>query len=249
MAGSNRPDHEKCERWNQDRQDYREVDDGWMEWIGEHREVLLTGNARSATISPVSSRRYGADVAFENKEGSELAGPTDDVAPRFRVGLTALLLAIAGWGVADLILDDLDTWFSLHGLVELGFILSCLASVVYLWLGWMRTRQGLRFAEEQAVANEEERDQWRLRATKLLQGLGAEIDAQFGRWSLTSAEREVALLILKGLGHREAANVLQRSERTVRQHAVVVYRKSGLAGRAELAAFFLEDLLLPVGEK
>jgi hypothetical protein len=31
----------------------------------------------------------------------------------------------------------------------------------------------------------------------------------------------------------------------VRQHAVAVYRKSGLAGRAELAAFFLEDLLLP----
>jgi hypothetical protein len=32
---------------------------------------------------------------------------------------------------------------------------------------------------------------------------------------------------------------------TVRQHAVAVYRKSGLAGRAELSAFFLEDLLLP----
>jgi hypothetical protein len=31
----------------------------------------------------------------------------------------------------------------------------------------------------------------------------------------------------------------------VRQHAVSVYRKSGLSGRAELAAFFLEDLLLP----
>jgi len=38
---------------------------------------------------------------------------------------------------------------------------------------------------------------------------------------------------------------LERSERTVRQHAVAVYRKSGLAGRAELSAFFLEDLLLP----
>jgi hypothetical protein len=54
------------------------------------------------------------------------------------------------------------------------------------------------------------------------------------------------MLLLKGLGHREAAAVLERSERTVRQHAVSVYRKSGLAGRAELSAFFLEDLLLPV---
>ncbi len=39
--------------------------------------------------------------------------------------------------------------------------------------------------------------------------------------------------------------MLERSERTVRQHAIAVYSKSGLAGRAELAAFFLEDLLLP----
>jgi hypothetical protein len=56
----------------------------------------------------------------------------------------------------------------------------------------------------------------------------------------------VAMLLLKGLGHKEAASVLDRSERTVRQHAVSVYRKSGLAGRAELSAFFLEDLLLPM---
>jgi DNA-binding CsgD family transcriptional regulator len=59
-------------------------------------------------------------------------------------------------------------------------------------------------------------------------------------------ERQVAMLLLKGLGHKEAAIVLDRSERPVRQHAVSVYRKSGLSGRAELAAFFIEDLLLPM---
>lgn len=36
------------------------------------------------------------------------------------------------------------------------------------------------------------------------------------------------------------------SERTVRQQALSVYRKAKLAGRAELSAFFLEDLLAPV---
>ena len=80
---------------------------------------------------------------------------------------------------------------------------------------------------------------------RLLAGLGAAIELQFERWGLTPAEKDVALLLLKGLGHKEAAGVLERSERTVRQHAIAVYRKSGLAGRAELAAFFLEDLLLP----
>ena len=48
---------------------------------------------------------------------------------------------------------------------------------------------------------------------------------------------------------KEAANLTQRSERTMRQHAVSVYRKSGLGGRAELAAFFFEDMLLPSADR
>ena len=65
------------------------------------------------------------------------------------------------------------------------------------------------------------------------------------RWSLTPAERDVALLQLKGLRHKEIADLRKTSERTVRQQALAVYRKSGLNGRNDLAAFFLEDLLLP----
>jgi DNA-binding NarL/FixJ family response regulator len=59
------------------------------------------------------------------------------------------------------------------------------------------------------------------------------------------AEREVALLLVKGLSSNEIATVRATSERTVRQQSQAVYRKAGVAGRAELAAFFLEDLLLP----
>jgi DNA-binding CsgD family transcriptional regulator len=175
-----------------------------------------------------------------------MATPTDDVGLRFRVGLTALLIAIATWGVVDLVLDRPQEWLSVHVLVEIGFVLLSLGSVLYLWLSWMQTRRSLGRAEGRLAENEVDRDRWRGRATKLLQGLGAEIDSQFERWSLTPTERQVAMLLLKGLGHKEAASVLDRSERTVRQHAVSVYRKSGLAGRAELAAFFLEDLLLPM---
>ncbi len=39
------------------------------------------------------------------------------------------------------------------------------------------------------------------------------------------------------------------TETTIRQQALALYRKSGLGSRAELSAFFLEDLLLPVGER
>jgi hypothetical protein len=45
--------------------------------------------------------------------------------------------------------------------------------------------------------------------------------------------------------HKQIAARTGRSERTVRQHAVSVYERSGIGGRAELAAFYLQGLLPP----
>ena len=88
-------------------------------------------------------------------------------------------------------------------------------------------------------------ERWREESRSMMTALSSAIDDQFGRWDLTPAEREVGLLLLKGLSFKEIAGVRNTSERTVRQQAQILYRKAGLMGRAELAAFFLEDLLLP----
>ena len=87
---------------------------------------------------------------------------------------------------------------------------------------------------------------WRSEARTFLNGLGEAIETQFSRWNLTEAEREVALLLLKGLSHREIATVRAVSERTVREQARSIYSKAGLTGRTALSAFFLEDLLAPI---
>ena len=89
--------------------------------------------------------------------------------------------------------------------------------------------------------------QWRTEARTLLHGLGDAIDEQFKRWNLTEAEREVALLLLKGLSLKEIAQVRSTSERTIRAQARALYGKAGVTGRASLSAFFLEDLLAPIG--
>jgi len=81
-------------------------------------------------------------------------------------------------------------------------------------------------------------------AESALAGFSGAVEQQFVKWNLTPTEREVALLLLKGYGHKQVAAKTGRSERTVRQHAVSVYEKSGLGGRAELAAFFLEGVML-----
>jgi DNA-binding CsgD family transcriptional regulator len=87
---------------------------------------------------------------------------------------------------------------------------------------------------------------WRSEARTYLNGLGEAIEAQFSRWNLTEAEREVALLLLKGLSLKEIASVRATSERTVRVQTRTLYAKAGLSGRAALSAFFLEDLLAPI---
>lgn len=87
---------------------------------------------------------------------------------------------------------------------------------------------------------------WRSEARSHLDGLGRAINEQFSRWNLTEAEREVALLLLKGLSIKEIASVRATSERTIREQARSIYTKAGLTGRAALSAFFLEDLLAPI---
>lgn len=159
--------------------------------------------------------------------------------PLFVIGL---LLVIAVFGVIDLFLDAPETLWSLHVLFDLAFVLVAGGAAAYLWWGMQTT---LGRMQRMAAAKELERDAWRERARTLLEGLGEAIDRQLREWKLTEAERATAIFLLKGYSHKEIARLTQRSERTVRQHAVVVYRKSGLAGRAELSAFFLEDLLLP----
>ncbi len=164
---------------------------------------------------------------------------------RLRLVLTLLLTGIALGGAIDLWLDWPNDPGALHIGIEAALLVMSLGGIAFLWSGWMSARRSLTRSVETSHRLTAERDEWRERAEKLLRGLGEEIDAQLRRWTLTPAEREIALLLLKGYGHKQIASLLGRSERTVRQHSVAVYRKSGLSGRAELSAFFLEDLLLP----
>jgi DNA-binding NarL/FixJ family response regulator len=109
-------------------------------------------------------------------------------------------------------------------------------------------RQAERLSVDLATARREA-ERFRAEARDALRGLGEAIDRQFVRWELTPAEREIGLLLLKGLSHKEVAAVRSTSETTIRQQALSIYRKSGLRNRSELSAFFLEDLLLPAAQR
>jgi DNA-binding CsgD family transcriptional regulator len=139
-----------------------------------------------------------------------------------------------------------------HVAIEAGIVLSGMAGAVAMVRRLRLVIRSSREARADAVrlagqlrATEVEATRWRAEAEELLTGLGTVIDRQFERWGLSPAEREVALLLLKGLSHKELAEVRSITEATARQQARAVYKKAGLSGRHDLAAFFLEDLLLP----
>jgi DNA-binding CsgD family transcriptional regulator len=87
-----------------------------------------------------------------------------------------------------------------------------------------------------------EGDAWRSKVQSHLAGLKGEMDKQFADWGMTTAEREVGLLILKGLSHKEIAVLRATTDATVRQQAQAIYRKAGLPGKTAFSAYFLEDL-------
>jgi DNA-binding CsgD family transcriptional regulator len=149
--------------------------------------------------------------------------------------LFATVVVLVGW---DLYIDFGEGVGWLHITVESFIFLVAIAGTVLMWRQLDRTRTDLEGALVEA-------EHWKSENQELLQGLSAAIEQQFTRWNLSTAEADVGLLLLKGLGHKEIAAIRQTSERTVREQARSLYRKAGLSGRSALSAFFLEDLLLP----
>lgn len=172
---------------------------------------------------------------------------TDD--RRLRALVLAILAVVVAGGAFDLYMDAPADVLSAHVLVEVALMVVSATVGIVLWRAWRKTVVRLAVTERSLTASMADRESWRARAEQALHGLGQAIDEQFDAWGLTPSEREVALLLLKGYGHKQIAAQTNRGERTVRQHAVAVYSKSGQGGRAELAAFFLEGLMLPADQK
>lgn len=174
---------------------------------------------------------------------------SDPIGTRERTVVIIILAVVAAGAMVDVILDAPATLLSLHVLLELAIAASSVGMIVYLTARWRRSERSLATARERIEHVRRESEEWRQRAHAAVAGFAAAIDRQLQTWQLTPAERDVAFGLLKGLSHKRIAALTGRSERTVRQHAIAVYQKAGVAGRAELAAFFLDALLPGANEE
>lgn len=75
------------------------------------------------------------------------------------------------------------------------------------------------------------------------------VQDQFDRWALTAAERDVALLTVRGLSIAQIAEARNTRTGTVKAQCAAVYAKAGVANRQQLLSLFLEDLLDPAARE
>lgn len=164
---------------------------------------------------------------------------------RERLFAMVILITISGLVIDD-VFEDLRHGSSMsHVATELVIVALCMGGFLYLWFSYFSSRRENRTIKQDLRKMRQDLESYKSETQHLVKGLSLKIDQQFEIWGLTKAEKEVAMLLLKGLSVKEIADVRAASEKTVGQHATSIYHKSHLNGRAELAAFFLEDLFLP----
>lgn len=166
---------------------------------------------------------------------------------RFVVAFVLSIVAIMV--VFDLLTDSREGVTIWHVLIEGSVGVVALFGVFYVLRGSFHLQHKLDDERQNLSDLKKEtevlREQWRQESKKYVEGLSGAIDEQLSKWGLSNAEKEVAFLLLKGLSLKEVADVRQTSEKTARVQSIAIYSKSGLSGRSELSAFFLEDLLVP----
>ena len=151
-----------------------------------------------------------------------------------------VLFLLTGAEGVDATLDLLSEGFSTGVLLDLVLVPMVAGGVIYL----VRSMSvEIRRVEKDNQRMRADLAEFRAKNADVLERMGAAVHEQFRSWGLSSAETTVAEFLLRGTPTRDIAARLGKSERTVRNQAAAVYRKPGMLGRNDLAAFFMTDIL------
>ena len=69
------------------------------------------------------------------------------------------------------------------------------------------------------------------------------IDGYFEQWGLSEAEKDIALLTIKGMTISEIAEIRQTKQSTIKTQSSAIYKKAGVSSRAQLVSSLIEELL------
>lgn len=171
------------------------------------------------------------DVAFAGELASAGSGDTWQVLARHRtlVSLAVVQALCGSWFLYDVAMEIPDLWLNpWHQIPEA-------IAVALLWVG-----TAISVRKIAAVLKRSDDVEARLQvASQAFQDL---LEDAFDRWDVTEAERDVAILTLKGLSISEIAEARGTRPGTVRAQSVALYRKAGVGNRLQLLSIFMDEL-------
>lgn len=165
-----------------------------------------------------------------------------DEAPPFPWrSLLALLSLVLVGSIVDLSIDYRESGgASWHILARAIAALFLLAGMLLLA---RQLSYRMQMARRSILALQEEKSQFAREHAVLVESMRVAIQDQFRRWQLTPAETQLAEDLIRGYSIEQIAALRGKRSSTVRNQSVRLYARTGMTGRHELAAFFLEDIL------
>lgn len=120
------------------------------------------------------------------------------------------------------------SWFA-HELIEIGAAIGLILGSILGAVALSKARRRTAYVEAQLQA---------------ASGAFSQIlEQRFVDWGLTPAERDVALLSIKGMSISEIADLRNSRPGTVKAQTSAVYRKAGVSGRPQLLSQFIDELM------
>ena len=146
-----------------------------------------------------------------------------------RLVLVFLQALAAAFFVTDMIAEILRDGFVVHNALETAATLALVGGVI---VGAVELRSVLRRVDAADASLMEAKA-----------AFSARVYRRFDEWALTPAEREIALLMLKGFETPEIADLRKTAQGTVRAQVSRIYEKSRKSGRGQFAATFIDVLI------
>ncbi len=109
-------------------------------------------------------------------------------------------------------------------------------AVVALFFGMVSLYKYTSFLKNQNI-----KSQMQLSALKV--DFDEYVRSQFAKWELTVAEKDVALLLLRGLNTSDIADLRSVTVGTIKVQAHNVFGKSGVSSRVEFMALFMDEFI------
>jgi len=158
--------------------------------------------------------------------------------------IMSLLVMVVGLNIVDIYHDYHAGTGTFHLLIEFILVVTSFTLIAILSFGiWQQSRSNRQLKRELASLAGKQAGELPPKVQAARHSLALVAQEQFEQWNLTQTEREVAMLLLKGLSFKEMAAVRDTAEKTIRQQASAIYRKAGVNGRHAFSAWFIEDIL------